>query len=386
MKIYKPIIKTFTFSEYNNNWVRFDVELSFGIVNWIKIYSGRLFVANNKVTMNLDDILKSVQYETKFDYDSESQSYKPGNLQNSMPVTGLLPIEYESKLVNTNIRITFKDEDNNSLLVDRFPVNIFYNDVNVPYGNIVNNSGAFTDNIIVNSIPFLFTNNYWVELNYWTTGTDIGSLIANTQYDTITQNINNTSRQGNYSVSFTLNTLFNKLSSTSNYNLLIGDGNSEDFIIGGGAVPLNDRYIGVGNETSEEMQEIETIYFNDSLVCKVDACPKNYYMCWTDMYGWHSIPVKLNSSESNTSKSVTFNFYRQSSVIGLQRTVTFNLLTYGVNNEQYHALVDGLSGTKYVYLYDSKADVGYLTYIDTSNFTEIRNNRFKQLGLSLVKI
>lgn len=386
MKIYKPIIKTFTFSEYNNNWVRFDVELSFGIVNWIKIYSGRLFVANNSITINLDDVLKSIQYETVFNYDSESQSYKPGNLSNSMPVTGLLPIEYESKLVNTNIRITFKDENNSTLLVERFPVNIFYNDVNVPYGNIVNNSGVFSDNIIVNHVPFLLTNNYWVELNYWTTGTDKGSLIANTQYDTITQNINNTSRQGNYSVSFTLNTLFNKLSSTSNYNLLIGDGNSEDFIIGGGAVPLTDRYIAIGTETSEEMQEIKTIYFNDSLVCKVDACPVNYYMCWTDMCGWHSIPVKLNSSESNTSKSVAFNFYRQSSVIGLQRTVTFNLLTYGVNNEQYHALVDGLSETKYVYLYDSKNDVGYLTYIDTSNFTEIRNNRFKQLGLSLVKI
>lgn len=386
MKIYKPIIKTFTFSEYNNNWVKFDVELSTGIVSWVNIYTGRLFVVNNQVTMNLDDILKSVQYETIFNYDSNTQSYKPGNLQSSLPITGLLPIEYESKLVNTNIRITFKDESNSTLLVDRFQVNIFYNDVQVPYGNIVNNSGAFTDNIIVNSIPFLFTNNYWIELNYWTTGTDKGSLIANTQYETITQNITPTGKQGNYSVSFTLNTLFNKFTTTSNYHLLIGYGDSEDFIIGGTATPLPDKYVGINETNNEELQDVNTISFGDSLICRVDACPKNYYMCWTDMYGWHSIPVKLNSSVYNTSKSITFDIYRQSNVIGLNKTKTFDLITYGVNNEQYHTLVDGLSGTKYVYLYDSKADVGYLTYIDTSNFTEIRNNKYKQLGLSLVRI
>lgn len=386
MKIYKPIIKTFTFSEYNNNWVKFDVELSTGIVSWIKIYTGRLFVVNNQVTMNLDDILKSVQYETKFNYDSNTQSYKPGNLQSSLPITGLLPIEYESKLVNTNIRITFKDESNATLLVDRFQVNIFYNDVKVPYGNIVDNKGAFTDNVVVNHIPFLFTNNYWIELNYWTTGTDKGVLTANTQYDTLTCNITNAGRQGNYSVSFTLNTLFNKFATTSNYHLLIGDGGSDNFIRGGTATPLTDRFIAIGTETSEELQDVKTIRFGDSLIVEVDACPKNYYMCWTDVYGWHSIPVKLNSSVYNTSKSITLDVYRQSNVIGLTRNQTFDLITYGVNNEQYHTLVDGLSGTKYIYLYDSKADVGYLTYIDTSNFTEIRNNKYKQLGLSLVKI
>jgi hypothetical protein len=386
MKIYKPIIKTFTFSEYNNNWVRFDVELSTGIVSWIKIYSGRLFVVNNSVSMNLDDILKSIQYETIFNYDSSTQSYKPGNLQSSLPVTGLLPIEYESKLVNTNIRITFKDENNTSLLVDRFPVNIFYNDVSVPYGNIVNDKGVFTDNIVVNHVPFLLTNNYWIELNYWTTGTDKGQLVANTQYETITQNITNTGKQGNYSVSFTLNTIFNKFTTTSNYHLLIGDGDAEDFIIGGTATPLTDKYVGINDTNNEELQDVKTISFGDSLIVEVDACPKNYYMCWTDVYGWHSIPVKLNSSVYNTSKSITFDIYRQSNVIGLTRNHVFDLVTYGVNNEQYHTLVDGLSGTKYVYLYDSKNDVGHLTYIDTSNFTEIRNNKYKQLGLSLVKI
>lgn len=387
-------------NEYDNRYLNYKVYLNyvkpnFNLVRYVIIYNGKTLVLNGKTTIDVSDVIRDYSFRETIKYNEEKQRYEVNDI-NPLPLNTVNNIEFLYKLLlNSSIRLEVLDDDGGILKTTTKPFSIYVNnDVVAPVSIVGGTLTNYNKSDIVNHIPYIKTEEYWVNLSY---------VISNPNksvYPALkSKNSSNvklmTNVRGNYFNNITLknfittieNSLFRRLilytagDARPNFPKEIFSNASTTTIL----LPPVGADLGIYN-TGEGVPLVEgdnirlNYYKNDTVVNTNDCiaivdkdCPSKYYLTWYDEDGWHSVGLR-NVTEVRENKQTNIsNIYNET--INISNTITkrFRCKSNKLTNEEVAGYVKMVQ-TPYVVLYDTNKNKSYFCNLTTSTTEYIKKN------------
>lgn len=383
---------------YSNEYLQYTVMLfseGQGIgINRKTVYRGRTFVGGDKTTfIDLTQLVNSLIYRVGISYNYEQQINQPDN-------TVQIPFQRQStealygNIVNTYLQIelySMNALENDLIESRRIPVSIYQDTTEIPY-QISYTPSVYLyggNSVLVNHLPLIKTNNYWVGLNYC--NYNVSPIIISTH----TNEIQLPKIKGNINTSISLNNLFTELENASNQLTIYNGGNAsllvENTLNGGNStadyteIPTIKAFE-ISEGYFENNDEILFGYNNDfQTIAVLDACPSEWYVSWNNCFGWVSQPLDKVIINKDVEKVKVLNVYNEYTALESTVQKTFECYSNRLTNEQYEAFTHILE-TPFVILYNSKEDKSIFCNIDTSSSSYIHKNGYKQFTFNLSEI
>lgn len=401
---YQPyrVIKDFNTTAYNNEYMNYT--LSFG--RWNKdtssyeqtlIYKGKSLVFDGKTEVDLSPIVRDYSYRRTFEYD-DKEGYLPTNID--WVDTPRRSVEMQGDVANTFILINFS-YDGVAVTSVTIPFSIYCNDYESPYNNTTTlpQIKLYGEGTIENHIPLCFTTKYYLSFDYAKYNPD-GSAITPNLYSEHSNvvDIENTDDYGNYSVSLFLYYILDFLVGNVQTTILQGyDG--FDYMYGGTATEYGaiKTPIGATDPDIEDgyIEDQDSIYLAATIdertplrvgtLAKVDACPDDWYMAWTDRKGWHSVALDSAWEIDNNEAFNIRNIYDEERNIKNTITRTFRVKTKKLPYEEQLAYMN-IIDSAFVLLYNTKTDRNYYCNFITSSADRTKKKDRKQLEFELREI
>ncbi len=371
-------------SSYDSKYLRYDVRLLFtNTGNSIRVYRGKTLVMGGKTTVDLSNVLKDYKVRDGFVYDEATFGYKPTRVYN-VPTESVQNIESTNNIANICIEIKLYEDNENSVLVatDSVTVNCFCREIPDPYLGTGNGLEDYNNGVLINHIPYLLTNNYWLGLCYAITNNGSSNVVGvlsdrnggGFKLSTQTQ-------LGNYVYNIPLKTLFNGLveeGGNSNVTVYIGS-STTDRLIGGSATVVAEGITGV---VGADLERYEGLYGKDKLYLDVqvgkniieakkpmvviDECPKEWYVAWLDCNGWHSEGLVHALEVVESDKRTVINIYNERTVVHNNKVKRWQCKSMKVNKEEYE-VYKNIVMADYVWLYNSKTDTCYCCTVEDNS-------------------
>lgn len=373
--------------DYSNSYLRYDVKIynaHSGLTT--RLYRGKTLCLNGIAEVDVQRVIDTYIY--KPNYDTTSGEYTPDRVQ-TLPLSYSNGIDNEKIIVNTTLQIEVYEDNENSVRVatEQIPVSIFegYTD---PYQNNTNTFIDYNNSVLINHIPFVYTNRYWLGMTY-----AITSTVEEGFDNTIVAVLDNggevgvklSDRQqqwGNYIFNIPLRSLYDNITTenTDAYTTYIGS-DTVDRLVGGDAYSIySDNMNSIGADTSrysglygrdklylnyQVLNGTKWEYVEGKLLTIIDECPKPYYIQWRDKNGWHSVPVNVEEV-LNVDKKVIKNIYNESKVVENNTTRTFNIRSHKLNHAEYKDFKQIVTAP-YVWLYNTESDEVYCCTVTTNS-------------------
>lgn len=386
--------------DYDNKYLNYKLFLNYvypntNIVRYELIYNGKTLVVNGTTTIDVSDIIRDYSFRETIKYNEEKQRYEVNDI-NPLPLNTVDNIEYLYKLlVNSNIRIEVVKENGDSLSNITKPFSIYVNNNVLPPVSIV--GGTLTNynkSDIANHIPYIKTEEYWVNLSY---------VISNqnkTVYPALkAKNSSNvklmTNKRGNYFNNITLknfittieNSLFRRMilytggDSRPNFPREIFSNASTTSILlppVGADLGIYNRGEGVplveGDKIMLNYYKGQTVVKTNDCIVVVDKdCPSRYYLTWYDEDGWHSVSLRNVTEVREDNRLNISNIYNET--INISNTITkkFRCKSNKLTNEEVEGYVKMIQ-SPYVVLYDTNKDKSYFCNLTTTTTEYIKKN------------
>lgn len=384
---------------YDNKYMNYKVYLYYvnpnlNIPRYVVMYNGKTLVINSSTTIDVSDVIRDYSFRESIKYNEEKQRYEVNDI-NPLPLNTVENIEYTYKLLlNSNIRIELLDENGEIVKHLTKPFSIYVNNDVIPLVSIV--GGTLTNynkSDIVNHVPYVKTDEYWVNLSY---------VILNqnkTIYPALkSKNSTNirlrTNARGNYFNNITLKNFISTMESSLRRMIVYTGGTARPNFtktIFSNVHTLNTLLPPIGADisiynpsTSKPLidgdkimlnyyKEQTVVNTNDCITVIDKSCPSKYYLTWYDEDGWHSVGLR-NVTEVRENKQTNIsNIYNET--INISNTITkrFRCKSNKLTNEEVVGYVKMVQ-TPYVVLYDTNKNKSYFCNLTTSTTEYIKKN------------
>ena len=372
---------------YSNTYLRYDVKIynaHSGLTT--RLYRGKTLCLGGYVDVDVQRVIDTYTY--KSDYVTASREYQVDRVE-TLPLAYKNGIDNEKIIVNTTLQIDVYEDNDSSVRVtsEQLPVTIFegYAD---PYQNNTDSFIDYNNSVLINHIPFVYTNNYWIGFNYAITSTNeegfdntIVAVLDNGS-DVGVKLCDRKQQWGNYIFNIPLRSLFDSITTenTDAYTTYVGS-DMVDRLVGGDAYSVYiDDNTPIGADTSRYSGLFgrDKIYLNHqvleggkweykkgNLLTVVDECPKGYYLQWRDKNGWHSVSVNVEEV-LEVDRATIKNIYNETKVVGNHTTRSFKIRSNKLTHAEYKDFKNVVTAP-YVWLYNVEEDEVYCCTVTTNS-------------------
>lgn len=382
------IRKTITVgSSYDNTYLKYTVKVYFtNTGNSVRLYRGKTLVTGGKTTLDLTEVVRDYVWQEDKVWNEERNSFEPKRVWGT-PMVLRDNVERSKELVNVMLQIVLQEDTLNADTVATVyvPVQKFAVGTADPYSLASDSLTNYSQSPLINHIPYVTTDNYWLGLCYCVTGSALEGgestcvgVITNRDGDGLKLD-NGEQWWGNYVFSIPLSDVFNAVVSGESDNVTVYYGaDVADRLLGGTATEVavdgynvigadinkyaglygrNKLYLDVQKKNGKEWVVEEGV-----LITIIDECPAKHYVSWYDVNGWHSQAVTVEEVIT-VDRVVATGVYNVKEVVNESVTLKWRCKSKKANREELEAW-KRIVTARYVWLYDSTEDKVYCTTVN----------------------
>lgn len=381
------IRKTITVSsEYDNTYLRYTVKIYFtNTGNSVRLYRGKTLVIGGKTTVDLTEVVKDYVWHEGKVWNEERRAFEPKRVWGT-PMMLRDNVEKDKELVNVMLQIVLQEDTliGSTVATVYVPVQRFAVGTADPYRLASDSLTNYSQCPLINHVPYISTDNYWLGLCYCVTGsaleggesTCVG--VVSNRGDEGLKLDNGEQWWGNYVFSIPLSDVFGAVVSGESDNVTVYYGAEvADRLVGGTATVVATEG---GNIVGADINKYAGLYGKDrlyldvqkkngknwfveegGLITVIDECPSKHYVSWYDVNGWHSQAVTVEEVIT-VDREVVTGVYNVDTVVNEGVKLRWRCKSKKVNREEMEAWKRIITA-RYVWLYDSTKDTVHCTTV-----------------------
>lgn len=382
------IRKTITVgSSYDNTYMRYTVKVYFtNTGNGVRLYRGKTLVTGGKTTLDLTEVVRDYVWQEDKTWNEERNAFEPKRVWGT-PMVLRDNVEKDKELVNVMLQIVLQEDTLNADTVATVyvPVQRFAFGTADPYRLASDSFTNYSQSPLINHVPYISTDNYWLGLCYCVTGSALEGgestcvgVITNRDGDGLKLD-NGEQWWGNYVFSIPLSGVFGAVVSGESDNMTVYYGAEvSDRLLGGTATEVAtdgvnvigadvNKYTGLyGREKLyldvQKKNGKDWVVEEGEMVTIIDECPAKHYVSWYDVNGWHSQAVTVEEVV-RVDREVVTGVYNVDGVVNETVKLRWRCKSKKANREELEAWKRIITA-RYVWLYDSMKDMVYCTTVN----------------------